>query len=71
MYPLGYKTAIVTFLLPDVRQRGYNRWASPGNQRRRAALGRILDEDIERVRDATDLVSLVSETVVLKQKGRL
>lgn len=34
-------------------------------------MGRISDEDVQRVRDATDLVSLVSETVVLKQKGRL
>ncbi|MDY0341063.1 MAG: DNA primase [Coriobacteriia bacterium] len=34
-------------------------------------MGRFADEDIARVRDATDLVSLVSETVVLKQKGRL
>lgn len=34
-------------------------------------MGRISDEDVSRVRDATDLVSLVSETVVLKKKGRL
>ena len=34
-------------------------------------MGRIPDEDVARVRDATDLVALVSETVVLKQKGRL
>ena len=34
-------------------------------------MGRISDEDIRRVRDATDLVSLVGERVVLKQKGRL
>ncbi len=34
-------------------------------------MGRFADEDVARVRDATDLVSLVSETVVLKQKGRL
>lgn len=34
-------------------------------------MGRISDDDVQRVRDATDLVSLVSETVVLKKKGRL
>lgn len=34
-------------------------------------MGRISDQDVARVRDATDLVSLVSETVVLKKKGRL
>ena len=34
-------------------------------------MGRISDEDVRRVRDATDLVSLVQERVVLKQKGRL
>ena len=34
-------------------------------------MGRIADEDVRRVRDATDLVSLVQERVVLKQKGRL
>lgn len=34
-------------------------------------MARISDEDIGRVRDATDLVSLVSERVVLRQKGRL
>jgi DNA primase len=34
-------------------------------------VGRISDDDVRRVRDATDLVSLVSERVVLKQKGRL
>lgn len=34
-------------------------------------MGRIPDEDIARVRDATDLVALVSERVVLRQKGRL
>ena len=34
-------------------------------------VGRISDDDIRRVRDATDLVGLVSERVVLKQKGRL
>ena len=30
----------------------------------------ISDEDIQRVRQATDIVSLVSETVVLKQRGQ-
>ena len=34
-------------------------------------MARISDDDIRRVRDATDLVSLVAERVVLKQKGRL
>ena len=34
-------------------------------------MGRISDEDVRRVRDATDLVSLVQERVMLKQKGRL
>jgi DNA primase len=34
-------------------------------------VGRISDEDVRRVRDGTDLVSLVQERVVLKQKGRL
>lgn len=34
-------------------------------------MGRITDEDIARVRDATDLVALVAERVPLKQKGRL
>lgn len=34
-------------------------------------MARISDEDIRRVREAIDLVSLVSERVVLKQKGRL
>ena len=34
-------------------------------------MGRISDEDVRRVRDATDLVALVSERVVLKQKSRL
>jgi len=34
-------------------------------------LGRITDEDVARVRDATDLVALVDERVVLKPKGRL
>jgi DNA primase len=34
-------------------------------------VGRISDDDIRRVRDATDLISVVSERVVLKQKGRL
>lgn len=34
-------------------------------------MGRIPDEDIQRVRDATDIVQLVSESVLLKQRGRL
>ena len=34
-------------------------------------MGRISDDDVRRVRDATDLVALVSERVVLRQKGRL
>ena len=34
-------------------------------------MGRISDDDIRRVRDATDLISLVQERVLLKQKGRL
>ena len=34
-------------------------------------MGRISEEDVQRVRDATDLVSLVGERVVLKKKGRL
>lgn len=34
-------------------------------------MGRITDEDIQRVRDATDLVSLIGERIVLKPKGRL
>lgn len=34
-------------------------------------MGRIPDEDIQRVRDATDVVQIVSEKVVLKKKGRL
>jgi DNA primase len=34
-------------------------------------VGRIPEEDVDRVRDATDIISLVSETVQLKQKGRL
>ncbi len=34
-------------------------------------MGRISDDDIRRVRDATDLISVVSERVLLKQKGRL
>jgi DNA primase len=39
--------------------------------REEVLVGRISDEDISRVRDATDLVALVQERVVLKQKGRL
>lgn len=34
-------------------------------------MGRIGEEDILRVREATDLVQLVSETMPLRQKGRL
>ncbi len=34
-------------------------------------MGRIPEEDIEKVRDATDVVQVVGETVMLKQKGRL
>ncbi len=34
-------------------------------------MGRISDEDVARVRDATDLVTIVAERVALKQKGRL
>jgi DNA primase len=34
-------------------------------------VARISDDDVRRVRDATDLVSLVSERVLLKPKGRL
>ncbi len=34
-------------------------------------MGRIPDEDIQRVRDATDVVEVISESVVLKKKGRL
>ena len=34
-------------------------------------MARISEDDIRRVREATDLVALVSERVVLKQKGRL
>ncbi|MBA4371005.1 MAG: DNA primase [Coriobacteriaceae bacterium] len=35
------------------------------------SVGRIPDEDVQRVREATDLAALVSETVILKKKGRL
>ncbi len=34
-------------------------------------MGRIPDEDVQRVREATDVVALISESVVLKKKGRL
>lgn len=34
-------------------------------------MGRIPDEDVQRVRDATDVVSLIGESVMLKHKGRL
>ncbi|MBI5230627.1 MAG: DNA primase [Coriobacteriales bacterium] len=34
-------------------------------------MGRISDDDVRRVREGTDIVALVSERVVLRQKGRL
>ena len=34
-------------------------------------MSRISDEDVQRVRDATDIVALISESVPLRQKGRL
>lgn len=34
-------------------------------------MGRIPEEDIARVRDATDIAALISESVVLQKKGRL
>ncbi len=34
-------------------------------------MGRISDEDVARVRDATDLIALINETTPLRQKGRL
>ena len=34
-------------------------------------MGRFREDDVERVREATDLVALVSESVALKKKGRL
>jgi DNA primase len=34
-------------------------------------MARISDEDVARVRDATDIVALISETTPLRQKGRL
>ncbi len=34
-------------------------------------MGRIPEEDVARVRDATDVTALISESVVLKKKGRL
>jgi DNA primase len=34
-------------------------------------VGRFREDDVERVREATDLVALVSESVALKKKGRL
>lgn len=34
-------------------------------------MGRISDEDVARVRDANDIVALISETTPLRQKGRL
>lgn len=33
-------------------------------------MGRISDEDIQKVREATDLVALIGESIPLKQKGR-
>lgn len=39
--------------------------------RRRGELGRISDEDVDRVREATDVVDLIAESVQLKKKGRL
>ncbi|TLM79787.1 MAG: DNA primase [Actinobacteria bacterium] len=38
---------------------------------RGGVVGRIPEEDIQRVRDATDILGVVGEAVVLKQKGRL
>lgn len=34
-------------------------------------MGRIPEEDIQRVRDATDVIAVVGENVLLKKKGRL
>ena len=34
-------------------------------------MGRIPEEDVARVRDATDITALISESVLLKKKGRL
>jgi DNA primase len=34
-------------------------------------MARICDEDVSRVRDATDIVALIGETTPLRQKGRL
>lgn len=34
-------------------------------------MGRISDEDVQRVRDASDIVAVVGETTPLRQKGRL
>ena len=42
-----------------------------GNHGTAASMARISEEDIARVREATDLVGLVAERVVLKRKGRL
>jgi len=38
---------------------------------RGGSVGRISEEDVGRVRDATDLIELVSESLILKKKGRL
>jgi DNA primase len=46
-------------------------WNVPFIEGRVGLVGRISDEDIQRVRDATDVVALISESVVLKPKGRL
>lgn len=34
-------------------------------------MGRIPEEDIQRVRDATDVIAVIGESVLLKKKGRL
>ncbi len=42
-----------------------------GSLRTGGDMGRITDEDVTRVRDATDVVALIQERVLLRQKGRL